>query len=247
MDKRTILAAAIGLIVGATGGFLVANGLNRSELTELRGKAAQNSNLSENGVRPHDDLTIGDDEIRSKIAQADADPANFNYQKDLGGALYRYASMKNDSKLAAEALRILERAYSLDPKNYDVTVDLGNAYFDAGFAAKDRTRFEKAQELYEKALLVRPGDADVRTDLGISYLLIQPPVYKTAIDEFQKVLNSNPGHERAQLFLTKAYIQMGNWPKADDSLAKLKALNPKNSGIDDLAAQIAAKQAEPIK
>ncbi len=246
MDKRTLLAAAAGLVVGLIGGFLVANGINKSELSELRTKATQPPSSGSNSG-PRDETSIGDDEIKAKIAQADGDPGNFEFQKDLGRALYRYASMKNDRTLAAEARRILERAYSIDPKNYDVIVDLGNAYFDAAYDSKDQASFTKAQQLYQKALAIRPGDADVRTDMGISYLLTEPPEYKTAVEEFQKVLKPNPGHERALQFATQAYVQMGNWAEAAKSLERLKNINPKNANIDSLAAQIVAKQAQPIK
>lgn len=247
MNSRTLLAAALGLVVGLVGGFFVANGINKAELTELRGKAAIGDTAKTNPAPPRDELTIGDDEIKAKIAQADADPGNFDFQKNLGGALYRYASMKNDRQLAAEARRILERAYELDPKSYEVTVDLGNAYFDEAYAARNRATFQKAQDMYQKALAARPGDADVRTDLGISFILVDPPNEKRAVDEFQKVLSSNPGHERAQQFLTQAYVQMGNWAEAGKSLGRLRTLNPKNPKIEDLSSQIAAKKAEPVK
>lgn len=250
MNTRTFIAAALGLLIGALGGFFLANSINRNELIELRAKAGQNdanrANSNTSSTVP-DNFSIGDDEIKAKIAQADANPDNFGYQKNLGGALYRYASMKNDRQLADEARRILIRANLLDPKNYEVMVDLGNAYFDAGYFGKDKESFAKSRELYGKALSTKPADADVRTDLAISFVLDVPQNYGRAIDEFQKALAANPKHERALQFLTQSYMVQGNWNEAAKTLERLKAANPKNERIEELSTQLTSKQAQPFK
>lgn len=250
MNTRTFTVAALGLLLGAFGGFFLANSINRSEISELRGKADQvkpgmaNSNTNS---AARDDLFIGDDEIKAKIAQADANPDNFDFQKNLGGALYRYASMKNDRQMADEAKRILIRANALDPKNYDVMVDLGNAYFDDGYFAKNKESFAKARELYAKALTTKPADADVRTDLAISFVLDTPPNYTRAAEEFRKALTANAKHERALQFLTQTYMLQDNWTEAGKTLDSLKAVNPRNERIAELSAQLSAKQAQPFK
>lgn len=249
MNSRTLTASALCLLLGAFGGFFLADSINRNEINALRSKAGLSKPEAEspNGNANQDDLFIGNDELRAKIAQADANPDNFAYQKNLGGALYRYASMKNDRQMAGEAKRILIRANSLDPKNYDVMVDLGNAYFDAGYFEKDSNSFAKARDLYGKALAAKPTDADVRTDLAISFVLDSPQNYARAADEFQKALAIDPKHERALQFLVQTYMLQNNWAEAGKILERLKAANPKNERIIALSSQMTNQQAEPFK
>ncbi len=248
MNTKILVAAILGLLAGLIVGFAVANSINRTEINNLRGQAEQNKRPAASGTNPAaDGFTIGDDEIKAKLAEADANPDNFTYQKNLGSALYRYATMKNDTGLLDQSFRILTRANALDPKDYDVMVDLGNANFDIGYFKKDAASLRKARELYLKALETKPGDADVRTDLAISYFLDTPPDFARAVDEFQKAIKVNPKQERALTFLIQTYMQLGKWDDAGKTLETLKAANPKNDKVADLASQIAAKQAVPIK
>jgi tetratricopeptide (TPR) repeat protein len=247
MDRKLLVAAIIGLLFGLISGFFIANGINSAEINSLRGQIGQSKSTGANTASAKDGLTLGDDELKAKIAEADATPTNFTYQKNLGRALYRYASMKNDTALLDEAVRLLTRANSLDSKDYDVLVDLGNALFDTGYMKKDPAVFARARDLYNKALEAKPDDADVRTDLAISYVLDASPDFNRAVEDFQRALKANPKQERALSFLVQTYMQTGNWTAAAKTLELLKAVNPKNDRIDDLAEQIAAKQPKPIK
>jgi len=241
MDKNTVLIAVIALLAGFISGFLLANNLNRSEMAAARPQtvAPAQAPSNSNSPAPSDD-TLSPDEIRSKIAQADADPNNFTYQKNLGIALYRYSTMKSDTNVLSESERILERAHSIDAKDFDVMVALGNALFDIGFSKKDSASFQRARDMYQKALAVRPDDADVRTDLGISYYVQDPPDYARAATELQSVVNANPKHDRSMQFLAQVYIKQNKIAEAERLLAKIKEVAPGNDAIGDLSAQIAA-------
>ena len=87
-------------------GTLLANSINRREMNNLRGEnerlRVDNSNSSGN--------ELSNDEIDAKIAEADKDPNNLQYQKNLGTALYQYATMKQDAELLQKSIRLLERA-----------------------------------------------------------------------------------------------------------------------------------------
>ena len=227
-------------IAGFIGGFLLANSLNRAELASLRAKTRQTNTANSNTSQPQAEPELTNDEIRAKIAEADKNPGNFAFQKDLGTALYRYASMKSDESLLAEATRILERANSLNAKDFDVLVALGNAHFDIGFAKKDAAEYQKAREIYTRALEQKPGDADVQTDLGLTYFLQEPPAYDKAAAQLQKVSDANPKHERSLQFLVQVFVKQNKLPDAEKALAKLKAINPANDAIPDLTSQISA-------
>ena len=247
MNVKILTAALLGLLAGLVAGFTIANSINRSEINSLRGQAEAGKKPASNTSTSADGFSISDDELKAKIAEADANPDNLGFQKNLGSALYRYATMKNDAALLDESLRILTRANKLDPNDYAVLVDLGNATFDVGYFKKDSASFKRSRELYASALTTKPNDADVRTDLAMSYVLDTPPDYNQAVDEFQKAIKANPKQERALTFLTQTYMQLGKWDEASRTLAELKAANPKNDKIADLTAQIASKQAAPIK
>src|SRR5437870_806004 len=132
MNKNTFVFILLGVFAGFIGGFLLANGLNRSELTSLRTENEQLKTGAVDESKNSGDQALSNDEIKSKVAEADKNPDNFAYQKNLGVALYRYAAMKQDVDLLTETARILTRANTLDAKDYDVLVALGNAHFDIG-------------------------------------------------------------------------------------------------------------------
>lgn len=234
MHRNTVGFIIVAAIAGFIAGFLLANNINRSAITtsgtQIEQKKSVNSNQSQNTDEP----SLSAEELRSKIAEADKNPANFAYQKNLGISLYRYASMKSDPDLLTESIRILTRANSIDAKDFDVIVALGNAHFDLGFFKKDLASFQMARDLYGKALDVKPGDADVRTDLGISYFVQEPPDFDKAVATLMQVLSSNPKHDRAMQFLVQTYVKQGKIPDAEKALAKIIELNPSNPAITDM-------------
>ena len=237
MDKNGILLSIVTLLVGFIGGFFLANSINRSELNSMRApaQASQSSNTTTTGSRDDD---LSPEEIKAKIDEADKNATNFQFQKDLGIGLYRYAAMKQDVPLLNDAARILSRANSLDARDVDVLTNLGNSYFDIGFAKKDQTNFDKARDFYSKALALKPDDAELRTDLGISYYVQPQPDYAKAVTELQKVLASNSSHERSMHFLAQVYIEQNKLADAEKVIARLKEINPRSKDIEELTAQI---------
>ena len=236
MDKRLVWISVLGVVISFVGGFLLANAFNRAELDALR---AENARLkdSQSQTTSQPDLTA--EEIRQKINQADQNPSNFSFQKNLGIALYRYGTMKQNAELLNDASRILQRANELNPKDYEVLVALGNLFFDIGYVNKSNEHFQKAREFYEKALNQRPNDVDVRTDYGLSFFLESPPNYEKAIAEFQKSLAENPKHEKTLQFLIQAYLKTGEKQEAENYLAKLKQINPNAPSLSEIEAQSA--------
>jgi tetratricopeptide (TPR) repeat protein len=243
MDTRIITFIALAAIVGFIGGFVLANKLNGSEMAELRAQTAQKQPANTNPVQSTGEATLTAEELQAKIAEADKNPQNFVFQKDLGVALYRYGAMKQDEDLLAEAARILERADALKPKDFDILVALGNAHFDIGFYKEDAKSFQTAREVYTKALEVKPGDADVQTDFGITYFLQQPPALDKAAAELQKVSAMNPNHSRSLQFLVQTLIKQNKLNEAERALARLKSIDPSNSAITDLGIKLSAAQA----
>lgn len=225
---------------------MLANALNRSELTSIR---AENDRLKKesteikNGQAP----TVTDEEIDNVVARADADPGNFTLQRDSGIGLYRYGRMTENPDIIAKSSRLLARANQLNPKDYDITLGLGHAYFDTGYYGKQNSSFVKAREFYQKALAMKPGDVEVQTEIGMTYFLLDPPENEKAILEFQKSLQIDPSHEKTIQFLAQAYAKIKKLPEAEKLVAKLKEINPQNpeiTVIDSLISQARAGQAK---
>ena len=240
MNGKTITIAAAAALAGLIAGFLLANSINRSELSALR---AENETLKAGkptGSQPDMRASLTEDEINATIAKADDDPKNFQTQRNVGIAIYRYGAMKQDEKLIRQAVRILDRATALSPDDYDVTITLGNANFDIGYFSKDNEALGKARRLYEKALATKPDDVDVRTDLGLTYFLLTPPDYANAVTEFRKSLDKNPKHEKTLQFIVQALIKENKNSEASEYLDRLRSVNPQNESIGELTAMLSA-------
>jgi tetratricopeptide (TPR) repeat protein len=237
MAKNTVLLVLIALLSGFIAGFLLANSMNRSEMNALRAGSTFSA-VGEPSSTDSSQPNLSAEEIMAKIAEADQNPQNFSFQRDLGLALYRFAAMQGDPDLLAESARLLERANKLQPRDFDVIVGLGNARFDIGFFQKDLKSFEAARQIYAQALAIRPSDPDVATDVGISYFVQEPPDYDRAERELARVSAANPTHQRSLQFLVQAQAKLGKTSEAARSLERLRAINPTNPVISELEMQV---------
>ena len=223
---------------------MLANALNRNDLNSLR---AENERLKNNQVTAsanETEITLSEEEIARKIAEADQNPNNFAFQKGLGLGLYRYATVKQDAKLLEEVERLLSRANQLNEKDYDVIVALGNINFDVGYFKKNNEKFRLAREFYQKALEQKPNDPDLRTDLGLTYFLIKPPETDKAIAEFQKSLQANAKHEKTLQVMTDALLSQNKTSEAEKYLTLLREVNQMNEVLPALTAELAQRKSD---
>lgn len=247
MNGKVLWLSIAAVIVSFGGGFLLANALNRAELSNLRGENERLKTSQNEASQNQTEITLSDQEIRERIAEADRNPNNPAFQKNLGLALYRYAAMKQNPELLAEVGRLLNRAYENDKKDYDLLTTLGNTYFDIGYFKKDNAQLQKARDFYLLALQQKPSDVDVRTDLGLTYFLNTPPENEKAIGEFQKSLQINPKHEKTLQVLTQTFLSQNNTFEAEKYLAKLKEVNAGNQYLAELESRISQIKSDPQK
>ncbi|MBC7901041.1 MAG: tetratricopeptide repeat protein [Saprospiraceae bacterium] len=238
MGNKSVWISIIAAAFCFVGGFLLANALNRSEMDGIKAENDGLRTVQANNARETANVTLTSEEIQKKISEADQNPKNFHFQKGLGMGLYRYASMKQDAAILAEALRLLARANDIDPEDREVQVGLGNAYFDTGYFNKDNKSFVSAREFYRKALSKRPSDAEVRTDLGLTYFLQEPPDLSAAIEEFEASLKIDPAHEKTLQFLVQSQVKKNDGEKARQFLDQLKKANPENQSIPELTSLV---------
>ncbi|CAN5169202.1 hypothetical protein BH20ACI1_BH20ACI1_19580 [soil metagenome] len=241
MNKKLFWLSIIAVIISFIGGFLLANALNRNEITNLQTENGRLKTVQDTANQKDKELTLSDEEISRKIAEADQNPNNISFQKNLGIALYNYAAMKQNAELLSEISRLLTRAYNDNPKDTDVVTTLGNIYFDIGYLKKNNENFLKAREFYQKALEQKPNDAGIRTDLGLTYFLINPPETDQAITEFQKSLLVDSKHEKTLQVLTQALISRNKNAEAEKYLERLKQVNPNNRQLAEFTEQLNGK------
>jgi hypothetical protein len=136
MDSRSLVIAIIAAAAGLVAGFLFSNSINRNEISTLRSEnELLKSDPAAAAKRSETELTS--QEIQATIQRADASPDDFQTQRNVGVAIYRYAVMKQDPDLLQQSIRIMERAIAIRPDDYDVNLTLGNAYFDVGYFNKN--------------------------------------------------------------------------------------------------------------
>lgn len=247
MNGRHYLIVALAALAAFAGGFLLANNLNRTETDRLRSEIeSMKAEKKSDGSNP-ESLNLTNEEIDAKIAEANQNPDNIQYQKSLGIALYRYGAMKQEAAIVEKAITILERANRLDPKDNELLIALGNSYFDIGYFRKENSGFQRARDYYETALKARPHDAALRTDLALTYFLQQPPELAKAATEFERAVSNDPTNERALQYYIQTLSKQGNSGKAREVLEKLQTANPQNSAIGELTSLVNSAAMANIK
>ncbi len=236
MQGKHYVIIAIVALAAFAGGFFVANRLNRAETDRIRTeidslKAATNQQADQSKS-----LALSDEEIAAKLAEAERNASDFQFQKSLGIALYRYGAMKQDAAVIEKALPVLERANGLQPNEVDVLTALGNAHFDIGYFRKENEPFIKSREYYARAMNLRPKDVELQTDIALTYFLQQPPDLERASAEFERSLALDPKHEKTLQFYAKALAKQEKREKAKDLIERLKAVNPQNPSIAELTS-----------
>lgn len=238
MNKKAFWLSIVAVLASFIGGFLIANSLNRNELNTLRSENENLKNVQNETNQQEEELSLSDEEIKRKIIEADQNPTNISFQKNLGLALYNYASMKQNVELLLEVSRLLTRVYENNPKDYDALVTLGNINFDIGYFGKNNENLQKARVFYEKALEQKPNDENVRTDLGLTYFLSNPAQTDQAVIEFQKSLEINPKQEKTLEAIIQALLSENKKDEADKYITKLKEVNPNNQILSSLNATL---------
>ncbi len=230
MNKENILFGVIGILAGLIIGFMFANSVNQSAaVPTASAEITSNSNMPPG----HPDIgstggkgTQGamQPEVQAAIEKAKQSPDDFDAQVKAAEGYYQIDRFD-------EAIKYLQAANKIRPDDREVMVHLGNANFDGN-------HYDEAEKWYTAALAKKADDVDVRTDLGLTYVFREPPDYDKAIQEFNRSLSVNPSHIQTLQNLTVAYTKKGDAVKANATLAKLEAADPKNEAIAKLRADI---------
>jgi tetratricopeptide (TPR) repeat protein len=241
MSGKSYVVAGLTLLLGLAVGFLIASNIDRAELDRL--KSENDSLRSAASAAEPARSALSDAEIDERLKEAETRRDDFQYQKNLGTALYRYAAMKQDADLLVRIKPVVDRAATLGPGDVDVLNTAGNLYFDLAYLNKDRAGYKTARDYYSKVLAKRPDDANVLTDVGLTYFLDDPPDYAQAAERLNKAVELNPQDLRAVQFAAQAEVKLGRPDAAAKHLEKLKAASPDDPSVAELSAAIETARA----
>lgn len=234
MTKNSLIILFVAVLTSFVAGFVVANSFNRNELVRLESELTSAKSESQKNT----EQILSNDEIKQKIAEADNNPDNLEFQKTLGIALYKYANLRQETTYFDDISRLLIRANKLDSGNVELLGTLGNLFLDKGISKADNDSFKESRKYYEEALKLQPNNAQIRSNLGSTYLLQIPSDLDKAIAEFKKAIEINKNLEQANEGLIQSYILQNNAESAEVYLKKLKETNSQNATIQDFETQI---------
>ena len=259
-NTKTIVVGALCVVLGFLAGFFLANGINREEQDKLR---AEVTSLRAGGGAARDGAkgaaqgggqqaaaagddnsfpTLSDAQLANAVSRADAAPDDKELQRKVGQALYVYAWQSGNASILPDVARILLRAHDLDPKDYKTTVMAGDAQFLIARGKGDQKALADARKLYETALAAQPDDAIVRTSYGLTYFYGRPSDPQRAVREYRRALQKDPRQEMAVQSLAAALIETGGFDEAGRRLEELEKLNPSNTELVNLRAQLEQKR-----
>ena len=231
MTKENFLFGIIGLLLGLIVGFMFANSVNQSAVTQMPGAMTQVPGaMSQNPNMPpgHPEVpgtgNAMSPQVQALIDKAKAEPENFEAQMKAAEVYYQIQRFEG-------AIEFLKQANKLKPDDYETIVNLGNSYFDAN-------NYTEAEKWYSVALAKKADDVNVRTDLGLTYIFREPPNYERAIQEFTRSLEKDPNHPQTLQNMTVAYTKKGDAAKAKETLARLEGVDSTNAAIPKLREEI---------
>jgi tetratricopeptide (TPR) repeat protein len=224
MTKENFLFGSIGLLLGLIIGFMFANSVNQSAVTQMPGAMSQNPNMPPGHPEVPGNGNAMSPQIQTLIDKAKAEPDNFEAQMKAAEVFYQIQRYEG-------AIEYLKQANKLKPDDYQTIVNLGNSYFDAG-------DYAEAEKWYSSALAKKPEDINVRTDMGLTFIFREPPNYDRAIREFTRSLEKDPNHPQTLQNMTVAYTKKGDAAKAKDALARLEGIDSTNAAIPKLREEI---------
>ncbi len=237
MQFKHYIISFFALAIGFTGGFLVANGLNKSEIQTLSAKNAELQNSATAGNQP-EQKKLSNEEVSKLLDTASKSPDDADLQKRTAFEIYRDAAASDDTGRFADVEKLLERAFTTNPEDFDVLAALAQLKFSLGKIKKDEKRIADAKAFYKKASAKRPDDVRLLIGFAASLLDLDTPDGKGAIEVLQKAYKVDSKDEMVLFYMVKAHTAAGNLKEASDFLAELKEVNPKNGLVADIEKRL---------
>ncbi len=123
------------------------------------------------------------------------------------------------------------RIIALDHKNIDAYKKLGQVYLE-------QKNYDNAYETFSHILKLNPDDVETLQDLGA--LQKQRGENEAALQSFRRAVELEPGSPKNLDFLIEISIIVKNKVLAEQTLAKLKEVNPENQKLAEFEERIKA-------
>ena len=136
-----------------------------------------------------------------------------------GNAYYYYSVgvLENLAGNADEALGAFEKAFTLDPGSTYLAGELANLYLNKGDVSG-------AIEILEKSLL--SGGDNIDNRFLLAGLFVHGKELDRAVAEYERIIASDPGQDKAYEFLSLVYREKGEYDKAVTTLERLLEVKP---------------------
>jgi len=135
---------------------------------------------------------------------------------------------------AMKEIQELRQYVETHPDDADALRKLANLNFDI-------RNWSRALELYERFLKLKPNDADALSDLGFCYREMKD--FDKALASFHQAQTADPSHWQSYFNeVVVLGIDMKRFDEADKVLAKLRQMQPNNSDIEQLAAEVSRRR-----
>jgi tetratricopeptide (TPR) repeat protein len=234
MTGKNVIILFVAVIASFVLGFAIANSINRKEIQRLESDLVK-AKVEQKEIAGQ---TLSNDEIKQRVAEADADPTNIDFQEKLGLALYTYATMKQDPSYLDDISRILLRADKNGSTDFNLISTMGSVFLDKAISKSENENFAESRKYFERALKIKPNDLKAQGNNASTFLLEIPSNPAKAIIGFEKCLAIDETFEPAFEGLIQASILQKDIGKAREYLGKLKSLNSKNDSILGFESQI---------
>ena len=224
MNKNKYLIALIGLAVGFLVSFLFTQNYNKSNAAPAGTTAAPG--MAGPGSAGGQQAMMG--QVQQVIEKAKAAPNDFQAQVEA-------AKVFNQVGRIAETAEYLKKAYAIDPNKFN---ELGAAGF-LGQYYFDQKDYAEAETWFNRAIKADPKETDLYVALAETFVQREPPQPDQAVAQLQQALTINPTNGHALGHLVEAYALKKDARSAEDTLKRLKEVDPTNQRIAVLEPMVA--------
>jgi tetratricopeptide (TPR) repeat protein len=237
VNKNKYLVGLIGLAVGFIISFFWTQSINKSGANQ--GVAASGAPGAGSGEMSQQAM-MG--QVQQVIERAKNNPSDFQAQIEA-------AKVFNQVGRKDETVDYLNKAYTANPTEFirQSSADLQGVLPFIAMYYDEKKNYAEADTWIRRALDATPNDSEMRIEFASTYLQREPPQPEKAIQELQAELKSNPKDGHALSHLVEAYALRKDASGAEDTLRKLKEVDPTNQRLSALEKVIAdLKAGRPV-
>jgi tetratricopeptide (TPR) repeat protein len=222
LDKKKLAFAIGGLVIGFLPTFFLTRGYNRTAGLTSADSGAPSAGVSGAGDTSSPGAMVAS--VRETMERAKNNPNDFDAQ--IEAARTELKIQRFDG-----AIDYLKKAYQIDPKNLMASANIANLYFQ-------QKNYLEAEKWYRIALQIKPDEAELLTELAATFIERDPPDPDKAIQSLQFALKIDPKSTHTLTHLTEAYLEKSDAKAAEETLARIRELDPKDEDIATLQTKV---------